>query len=61
LAAWALPKVLAGFKTASGAAVTLQWFGGAFKRALHLGVKLFMLKLFIRNPLGGSHQGWFAL
>jgi hypothetical protein len=61
LAAWALPKVLAGLKAASSAAVALQGFGGAFKRALHLWVKFFVLKFFVGNPLGGGDQRRFAL
>jgi hypothetical protein len=60
LAAWALPKVLAGFKAARSATVTLQRFGCAFKGALHLWVKFFMLKLFVGNPLRGGDQRRFA-
>jgi hypothetical protein len=53
--------MLARFKATSGAAVTLQRLGGPLERSLDLGVKFFVFKLLVRNPLGSSDQGWLAL
>jgi hypothetical protein len=60
LAAWTLPKVLAGFKAASSATVSLQRFSCTVEGALHLRMKFFVLKLLVGNPLRRSDQRRFA-
>jgi hypothetical protein len=59
LAAWTLPKVLAGFKAACGTSVSLQRFGCTVEGALHLRMKFFVLKLLAGNPLRRSDQRRF--
>jgi hypothetical protein len=48
--------MLLGFKSASGAPVTLKRLDGMIQCALNLRMKLLMFKFFTSYPLRSSHQ-----